>query len=117
MSFDYEKNGDIVIFAQDKFNSEAELQGDVIKNVNGVDIYYYAFANKTVPGGYKQTDEDKKAEADGTLVFSYGAPEVKIQNVQSATWVKDGIQYQLLQIDGKLSADELAKMAEEILNK
>lgn len=117
VSFDYEKNGDIVIFAQDKFNSDTELHGDVIKNVNGVDIYYYAFANKTVPGGYKQTDEDKKAEADGTLVFSYGAPEVKIQNVQSATWVKDGIQYQLLQIDGKLSADELAKMAEEILNK
>ncbi|UKI35293.1 MAG: hypothetical protein L6V93_13990 [Clostridiales bacterium] len=42
-------------------------------------------------------------------MFSYGSPEVKIQNVQSVTWVKDGIQYQLLQIDGKLSADELAK--------
>lgn len=117
VSFDYEKNGDIVIFAQDKFNSEAELQGNVAETVNGVDIYYYSFANKTVPGDYKLTDADKKAEENGELVFSYGSPEVKIQNVQSVTWVKDGIQYQLLQIDGKLSADELAKMAEEILNK
>ncbi|UKI35294.1 MAG: hypothetical protein L6V93_13995 [Clostridiales bacterium] len=61
VSFDYEKNGDIVIFAQDKFNSEAELQGNVAETVNGVDIYYYSFANKTVPGDYKLTDADKKS--------------------------------------------------------
>ena len=31
-------------------------------------------------------------------------------------WNKDGIQYDLLQIDGKLSADELADMAREVIN-
>ena len=31
-------------------------------------------------------------------------------------WNKDGIQYDLLQIDGKLSAGELADMAREVIN-
>ena len=43
--------------------------------------------------------------------------KVEIKEVQSVTWVKDEMQYQLLQIDGKLTSDELVKMAEEILNK
>lgn len=117
VSFDYEKDGDTVIFAQDKFNSETEPAGDVAKNVNGTDIYFYSYTNKTVPADYKLTDDDKKAEENGEIIFSYGSSEVKIQNVQSVTWTKDGMLYQLLQIDGKLSADELANMAEEILNK
>ena len=117
VSFDYEKDGDIVIFAQDKLNSETELQGEVIKTAGGIGIYYYSYTNKIVPANYKMTDEDKKAEANGELVFTYGSADVEISKVQSVTWVKDGIHYQLLQIGGKLSADELAKMAEEILNK
>lgn len=117
VSFDYEKDGDTVIFAQDKFNSETEPQGDVIKTAKDTDIYYYSYTNKTVPADYKLSDDDKKAETNGEIVFSYGSPEVRLQNIQSVTWVKDGIQYQLLQIDGRLSADGLAKMAEEILNK
>ncbi len=44
-------------------------------------------------------------------------PEIKIQNVQMVTWIKGEIQYQLLQISGKLSSDELISMAEEILSK
>lgn len=117
VSFDYEKDGDTVIFAQDKFNSETEPAGDVAKNINGTDIYFYSYTNKTVPADYKLTDDDKKAEENGEIIFSYGSSEVKIQNVQSVTWFKDGMQCQLFQIDGKLSADGLVNMAEEILNK
>lgn len=116
VSFDYEKDGDIVVFAQDKFNSEMKLQGEVIKTVKDTDIYYYSYTNKSVPAEYKLTDDDKKAEESGELVFSYGAEKVEIKNVQSVTWIKDGTQYQLLQIDGKLSADELSDMAEEVIS-
>ena len=63
------------------------------------------------------TDDDKKAKENGELIFSYGSSKVEIKEVQSVTWVKDEMQYQLLQIDGKLTSDELVKMAEEILNK
>ena len=116
VSFDYEKDGDIVVFAQDKFNSEMKLQGDVIKTVKDTDIYYSSYTNKNVPADYKLTDDDKKAEESGELVFSYGAEKVEIKNVQSVTWIKDGTQYQLLQIDGKLSAGELSDMAEEVIS-
>ena len=117
VSFDYEKAGDVVIFAQDKFNSQIETEGDVIKTVKDTDVYYYSYTNKLVPSGYKMTDDDKKAEASGELVFTYGSSEVKFTKVQSVTWVKDGMQYQLLQIDGKLSAEDLAGMAEEVINR
>ena len=38
----------------------------------------------------------------------------EVSQVQSVNWNKDGIQYDLLQIDGKLSAEELADMAREV---
>lgn len=117
VSFDYEKNGDTVIFSQDKFNSKIDMDGNVIKTVDGTDIYYYSYTNKIVPADYKMTDEDKKAEADGELVFSSGSSDVQISEVQSVTWVKDNIQYQLMQMDGALSRDELAEMAEEVISK
>ena len=91
------------------------MQGSVAKTVGDTDIYYYSYTNKFVPADYTLTDADKRAEANGDLVFSYGAAEVEISEVQSATFVKDGTQYQLLQINGKLSGDELVKMAEELV--
>lgn len=117
VSFDYKKDGDTVIFAQDKVKSKIDISGDVVKNVKGTDIYYYDYTNKLVPPDYKLTDDDKKAKENGELIFSYGSSKVEIKEVQSVTWVKDEMQYQLLQIDGKLTSDELVKMAEEILNK
>ena len=116
VSFDYEKDGDIVIFTQDKFNSQTELAGSVAKTVGDTDIYYYSYTNKVVPADYELTEADKTAEANGDLVFSYGSAEVEMNEVQSATFVKDGMQYQLLQINGKLSGDELIRMAEELVD-
>ena len=49
-------------FAQDKFDSKTDLEGDIIKTENNTDIYYYSYTNKLVPPDYKLTDEDKKAE-------------------------------------------------------
>ena len=116
VSFKYEKNGDRVIFSQDKFNSEQDTEGEIISTVSGTDIYYFSYTNKIVPPDYKMTDEDKKAEENGELVFSYGSSKVEISEVQSVTWRNNGIKYNLMQIDGKLSADELAGMAEEIIS-
>ena len=38
--------------------------------------------------------------------------QIEVSQVQSVNWNKDGIQYDLLQIDGKLSAGELADNGE-----
>lgn len=59
----------------------------------------------------------RRNHASGTLVFSYGTSEVEVSKVQSVTWKKDGIQYQLMQRDGKLSSDELIDMTAEIIDK
>ena len=116
VSFDYEKYGDVVVFSQDKFNADAfDSIGDVISAVNDVNIYYYSYKNKNVPANYQMTDEDKKNEESGELVFSWGSAEVKITDVQFVSFKKDGVLYQLMQIDGKLSASELSDMAEEVI--
>ena len=115
--FRYEKDGDEVLFSQDKVNSQVETNGEVVANVDGVDVYYHSYTNKLVPPDYKMTDEDKKAEETGELVFSYGSSKVEIKEIQSVSWKKDDMNYQLLQIDGKLSADELVEMAKEVIGK
>lgn len=117
VSFDYEKEGDTVIFTEDCFISEVGIAGEVVKSLNGTDIYYHSYKNKSVPGGYELSEEDKKAEESGELVFSYGSPEVEIHDIKTVTWVKGGLHFQLLQIDGRLSSDELVKMAEEVIER
>ncbi len=115
VSFEYAKNGDTVVFSQEKCNLGTKLEGKIISSPNGTDIYYFAYTNKLVPSNYKKTDEDKKAEADGELVFSYGSSKVEIKKVQSVSWIYNGISCQLLQIDGKLTSEELLKMATELI--
>lgn len=118
VDFRYEKDGDTVYFSQKKFNAETEKQGTVIEIENGIDINYFSYANKFVPADYKLTEEDKKAEENGEFVFSYGdTSDIEIIEVQSIIWENDGIEYCLMQMDGKLTADELAGMAKEIINK
>lgn len=117
VTFRYEKDGDKVIFSQDKFNSTVEASGELIKTIEGIDIYYEKYTNKFVPADYKMTAEDKKAEESGELVFSYGTDEVEIIEVQSVSWKKDSIHYHLMQLDGKLSVDELIEMAKEVIEK
>ena len=117
VSFKYEKDGDRVIFSQDKLDSKIDIDGEVVSTVADTDIYYYSYTNKFVPADYKLTDEDKKAEENGELVFSYGSSEVEVIEVQSVTWRNDGIQYQLLQLGGRLSSDDLVGMAAEVIRK
>ena len=115
--FRYEKDGDEVTFSQDKYSSTTETSGEVISNIEGIDVYYFNYTNKFVPPDYKMTEEDKKAEANGELVFSYGSSEVEVIEVQSVSWTIDNMHYDLMQIDGNLSADELADMAAEVIKK
>ncbi len=87
--------------------------GDIIATVNGTNLYYVHYINKVVSDDYELTEQDKKDQASGKVVFSYddSASQIEVSQVQSVNWNKDDIQYDLLQIDGKLSAGELADMA------
>ena len=118
VSFDYQKNGDVVSFKQQKFNSKLIPSGDIIATVNGTNLYYVHYINKVVLDDYELTEQDKKDQSSGKVVFSYddSASQIEVSQVQSVNWNKDGIQYDLLQRDGKLSAGELADMAREVIN-
>ncbi|MBQ7794098.1 MAG: hypothetical protein IJ366_06195 [Clostridia bacterium] len=114
--FRYEKDGDVLNFTQEKFNSELDMEGDIAARVDDVDIYYFSYTNKFVPPDYKMTDEDKQAEESGELIFSYGSSNVEIKKVQSVSWTDNGIRFSLMQIDGRLTESELVQMAEEIIS-
>ena len=118
VSFDYQKNGDVVSFEQQKFNSKLTPSGDIIATVNETNLYYVHYINKVVSDDYELTEQDKKDQSSGKVVFSYddSASQIEVSQVQSVNWNKDGIQYDLLQIDGKLSAGELADMAREVID-
>jgi hypothetical protein len=114
-SFRYGKEGDTVLFSQEKYTSQMTAEGELLDSVDGYDIYYNSYTNKTVPGDYVLTDEDKAAEEKGELVFSYGADDVSTSQVQSVFWSKGDMHYSLMQTDGDLSAQELLNMAKEVI--
>lgn len=48
--FTYARDGDEVLFSQDKFNSDlGEEPGDVAATVDGIDMMYFSYNNKLVP--------------------------------------------------------------------
>lgn len=115
VSFEYKKGGEHVVFTQEKFETETDIAGDVIASVNGVDVYYFAYTNKLVPPNYKLSADEQRAADNGEIVFGYGASEVSTTRVQSVTWYKDGVRFELLQIGATLPSDELCTMAQEVI--
>jgi len=115
-SFQYKKGSDTVMLYQGKYNSEMPESGDLVSSENGVDIYFTGYTNKIVPPDYKFTEEDKKAEENGELVFSYGSDKVIISEVNSVSWSAGDMHFNLIQIDGKLSTDVLVQMANYIVS-
>ena len=116
-AFVYEKDGDLLFFNQEKSNSPVNNFGSLYKSVEGIELWYYSYTNKLVPEDYEPTEADKAAEESGELIISYGPEEISVIEVCSLSWVDDGINYSLMQMDGKLSPQELCRMAEEIITR
>lgn len=114
--FEYEKDGDLVYFTQEKYDS-AVNSGTVIDSFAGVDLYWKSYMNKIVPEDYQMTEADKEAEARGELVFTWGSETVQTIEVKSLQWIRNGIQYMLLQTGGNLSSDDMLAMAKEAIAK
>lgn len=112
--FEYEKNGELLYFWQEKSDS-ISLNGDVVDSFAGVDVYYSSYMNKIVPEDYQMTEADKEAEAKGELVFSWGSDSVQIMEVKNTSWAKDGISYMLLQTGGNLTEPEMISMAKQAI--
>ena len=90
VSFDYQKNGDVVSFEQQKYNSKLIPSGDIIATVNGTNLYYVHYINKMVSDDYELTEQDKKDQASGKVVFSYddSALRLKLVRFKALTGIK-----------------------------
>ena len=114
-TFEYEKDGDLLYFTQEKSGFPVNQFGTLFENYDGIELWYYSYINKFVPDGYEMTDAEKEAEASGNLIITYGPEEISSVRVSSLSWCVDGINYNLMQTDGKLPAEELCRMAREII--
>jgi len=113
--FRYVKDGDVVMFSQEQYTSVMPPSGTLISSENGNNIYFTGYTNKIVPVSYEMTEEDIEAEQSGELVFSYGSDKVIISEIKAVSWSTGDMQFNLMQIDGKLSADDLVQMANYII--
>ena len=115
--FRYKKGKDEVEFSQERYQSDTEKEGNVVDTVNGTELWYHSYVNKIVPPDYQLTEEDRKAEENGDLIFSYGSDQVEMITWQSLSWNADNLNCQFFQEvkDGSLSEQELIEMAREIL--
>lgn len=119
VDFRYKKGKDEVSFAQDRYQSESQPSGSLERTINGVDVYYFSYVNKIVPPDYQLTEEDKKAEENGELVFSYGSRKVELITWQHVNWSVGDMHYELYQEvdDSSLSKEEIIEMAKEVIVK
>jgi hypothetical protein len=83
----------------------------------GISLSYTSQKYRFVPVNYKMTEEDKKAEKSGEIMFSYGSDKVENSVVQNVTWINNEISYDLLASDSNLTQDQLTAMAKEIVDK
>lgn len=114
--FEYEKNGDRLYFNQDNSRQDPYVFGSMTENYNGTELWYYSYTNKIVPDGYEMTESEKAAEEKGDLIFTYGSEEVFSTEIRSISWHMDGINCNLMQMNGTLSAAELCEMAKAIID-
>ncbi len=110
------KKGDASISLFADTSTLSEHSGELIGEYKGTPVYYSSYTNKIVPPDYEMTPEDKAAEANGDLVFSWGSDEVNVQEVASASWSYNGINCSILMIDNGINNDEILQMVGEIID-
>lgn len=118
MDIDYEKSGEepISLFIEKPVETPVR-QGtpDATRVCGDITVYYDMITNKQVPPDYVLTEEDKAGEVRGDYYISVGSAKVEVHQNHTVTWDKDGIHYQLLGFDVKISPEEMLDMAEEII--
>lgn len=81
-----------------------------------IPIYYSSYTNKVVPPDYELTDDDKAAQENGDLVFSYGSDDVEVHEVRNYAWKDNGLNHSILLIDSDISSDEIMRVIGEIID-
>ncbi|MFV0518121.1 MAG: hypothetical protein ACK5MV_12055 [Aminipila sp.] len=93
-----------------------EESGEKLEIKDGIQGVYSEYMNKSVPGDYELTEQDKKDQADGKYIFSFGSDEIKVEHIQSITWEYNGMTYNLGCYDDGLNKEEMLEMVKEVVN-
>lgn len=83
---------------------------------DGVDIKYFSYTNKFVPGDYQLTEQDRADKESGKYVFSYGTEDIEIHEVQITAWVHNGLNHVICAMDSELAEDDLLQAAKEFID-
>ncbi len=83
----------------------------------GVTLSYSSQKYRFVPADYQLTEQDKKAQESGEIMFTYGSDAVENSVIQSVVWTDNGISYILMAKDSNLQQTDLTAMAKEIVDK
>ena len=90
-------------------------EGDICREISGVNVWYYDHIYKFVPVDYELTDEDKENLEKPGYEISYGSDEVVTNNCSGFIFEYESKTYNMLGFDSELTADEWFGMAEELL--
>lgn len=95
--------------------SQGSREPDMTLMVGEVQVEYRLDHYKFVPVDYELTPEDEAMLKQPGYYLSYGSDTVIEQDNHSLSWVKDGIDYSILDSGAKETPDVLFAMAEELI--
>ncbi len=95
--------------------SQGSREPDMSRMVGEVQVEYRLDHYKFVPEDYELTPEDKAMLEQPGYYLSYGSDTVIEQDNHSLTWVKDGVNYHILDSGAKETPDALFAMAEALI--
>lgn len=95
--------------------SQGSRQPDMTRMIGEVRVDYRLDHYKFVPEDYELTAEDKAMLEQPGYYLSYGSDTVIEQDNHSLSWVKDGVDYSILDSGAKETFETLYAMAEELI--
>lgn len=95
--------------------SQGSREPDMTRIIDDVQVEYRLDHYKFVPEDYELTPEDKAMLEQPGYYLSYGSDTVVEQDNHSLGWVKDGVNYHILDSGAKENPDTLFAMAEELI--
>ena len=92
------------------------IQGDDIRQIDGVDVSFQLDTYKYVPENYEKTEADIAAEEGGHFFITYGPGEITESQVASVAFDLDGVRYTLIDLAANgNSLETLGQMAGELI--
>ena len=116
LSLTYRKEGGPDLFLDaDKTQLQEFGEADQTFEYEGITMSYAKEHYRMVPPDYQVTEEEQDLIESGGLVISYGTDTVQDQEYQILCWEDGGVSYSLSAFDSGMTAQEMARMAQEMI--